>query len=161
MKITPEYQYDNSAYKSYNVAFKLNDSPEDNSYFLRIWLVNSPINKSAIYFKLHNDVGQFVPFGVAGQEKLVFDDHTFNGKEVSFNLDVFQTYIGNSGDHKIQIELGSTNKSYYNYQFSFRKQVEGDPILNSSDYPVSNNIINGLGIFAPYNPASIMFDVVR
>ena len=161
MKITPEYQYDNSAYKSYNVAFKLNDSPEDNSYFLRIWLVNSPINKSAIYFKLHNDVGQFVPFGVAGQEKLVFDDHTFNGKEVSFNLDVFQTYIGNSGDHKIQIELGSTNKSYYNYQFSFRKQTEGDPILNSSDYPVSNNIINGLGIFAPYNPASIMFDVVR
>ena len=161
VKITPDYQYNNSAYKSYNVAFNLNDSPENNFYFLRIWLVNSPINKSAIYFKLHNDVGQFVPVGVAKPEMLIFDDHAFNGKEVSFNLDIIQAYIDNSGDYKIQIELGSTNKSYYDYQYSFKRQIEGDPILNSSDYPVSNNIKNGLGIFAPYNMASIMFDVVR
>ena len=161
VKITPDYQYNNSAYKSYNVAFNLNDSPEKNFYFLRIWLVHSQVSRFAIYFELHNDLGQFVPVGVAGPEMLIFDDRAFNGKEVSFNLDIIQAYIDNSGDYKIQIELGSTNKSYYDYQYSFKRQIEGDPILNSSDYPVSNNIENGLGIFAPYNAASIIFDVVR
>lgn len=161
MKVKADGQNNGAAYKSYNVAFNLNDSPEDNFYFLRVWLVHSSINKSAIYFKLYNDVGQFVPFGVAGSEMLVFDDRTFNGKEVSFNLDIIQAYTLGGNNIKIQIELGSTNKSYYDYQFSFRKQIEGDPILNSSDFPVSNNIKNGLGIFAPYNAASIIFDVVR
>ena len=160
VKIKPDYQNNGAYYKSYNVVFNLNDSPEENFYFLRIWLVY-PAHKGTVYFGLNNDFGQFVPVGVAGSEMLVFDDHTFNGKEVSFNLDIIQAYTGGDENLKIQIELGSINKSYYDYQYSFKRQTEGDPILNSSDYPVSNNIKNGLGIFAPYNAASIIFDVVR
>jgi hypothetical protein len=161
LKIKPDYQNSNTAYKSYNVGFDLNDAPEANYYFLRIWLVYSPTSKSAVYFRLNNDFGQFVPVGVAGSEMLVFDDHTFNRKAVSLNLDIFQANIGRDGDYTIQVELGSTSKSYYDYQFSFRKQVEGDPILNSADFPVANNIKNGLGIFAPYNAATLTFNIVR
>lgn len=160
MNIKADSQNSGGAYKSYNVSLNLNDSPEENFYFLRAWVVH-PNHKSTVYFQLHNDIGQFVPFGVAGSEMLVFDDKTFNGKEVSFNLDLIQAYTHGGNGIKMQIELGSTNKSYYEYQFSLRKQVEGDPILNSSDFPVSNNIKNGLGIFAPYNAATVEFDVGR
>ena len=160
MKVKADGQNNGAGYKSYKVDFNLNDSQEDNFYFLRVWLVN-PTHKSPVYFRLYNDVGQFVPFGVAGSEMIVFDDQTFNGREVGFNLDLIQAYTLGGNGIRIQIELGSTNKSYYDYQFSLRKQIQGDPILNSSDYPVSSNIKNGLGIFAPYNAATFSFNVTR
>ena len=160
MKVKADAQNIGSWYKSYNVDFKLNDPPGNNFYFLRAWLV-SPSHKSPVYFQLHNDVGQFKPFGVSVSEMLVFNDQTFNGKEVAFDLDIGPAFTSGDDNLKIQIELGSTNKSYYDYQFSLTKQIQGDPILNSSDFPVSNNIKNGLGIFAPYNSATFSFFVPK
>ena len=153
-------QNSNGVYKTYKAVLTLNDTPEDNYYFLKVWLIYPNGLKTKIDYSLKNNLG-LVTVAFAERQLQLFDDKSFNGKPVILTLDIFESYVYDKGNFKILIELGSTTKNYFDFQNSVRKQLQGDPILNSSDYPVSNNIKNGLGIFAPYNAASIIFDVVR
>jgi hypothetical protein len=154
---------DNSSYKTYKVRFSLPDPTENNFYLLRIWLVNPNGFKSPIQFELKNALGQFSPLRSENLQLSVFNDQSFNGKELALDLDIFQMYINKDykGTHKIIVELSTINKSYFDYLYSVERQFEDIPLLEPKNLPVSNNIKNGLGIFAPYNAATVEFDVLK
>ncbi|MEO8796124.1 MAG: DUF4249 domain-containing protein, partial [Daejeonella sp.] len=143
-----------SYYKSYKASFTLNDAPEDNFYFMKMWLQYKDNAKGNVYFSLNNTLGQFVPVGRAASEIYLFDDKSFNGRSVTFDLDIIGVYTDNCSDCNIVIELGNTSKNYFNYQFDVKKQFNSSDVFSPEKNPVSNNIKNGLGIFAPYNSAA-------
>jgi hypothetical protein len=158
--ITRDLTSSNTAYK-YNAKFKLTDAPADNFYFLRIWIIQPGRARYPLYFRLNNEFGQFTPQGAQGPEIVLFDDKSFNGKQVTFDVSLTEFFSGVNNDIKILVELSGTPKSYYDFHYSVKKQVSVDPLFGSTDAPVISNIKNGLGIFAPYNSATLYFDVPR
>lgn len=150
-------------YKSYKPRFTLHDSNEENFYILKLWLVFPNGFKSPIQFKLNNALGQFSPLRSENSLIQVFDDQSFNGKELILDMDIFQIYINidDKEPHKIILELRNINRSYFDYLYSVQRQFEDIPLLEPKNLPVSNNIKNGLGIFAPYNTATVSFEVKR
>jgi len=149
-----------STYQSCKGSFTLNDAPEENYYFLRVWLINNNNSKSLLYVSLKNTLGQFEPYGMMSRGVYLFDDKSFNGKTLTLDIETTQGfYVSENEKPKILIELVNTGKSYYNYQYDVNKQSNSDPVFSPEKSPVSNNIKNGLGIFAPYNSAGLYFDV--
>ena len=149
-----------SGYQSYKGSFTLDDAPEDNYYFLRVWLVNNNNSKSLLYVSLENTLGQFEPYGMRSSGEYLFNDKSFNGKTLTLNIETTQGfYVSENEKPKILIELANIPKSYYSYQYDVNKQSNSDPVFSPDKSPVSNNIKNGLGIFAPYNSAALYYDV--
>lgn len=110
---------------------------------------------------LKNIPGQLSPLRSEYLKLQAFDDKSFNGKEITLGLEIFQTYISGDGNYRILVELAAINKSYFDYLYSVEKQFEDIPLLEPKNLSVANNIKNGLGIFAPYNAAGFSFEVVR
>lgn len=151
----------NSFYPSYKTRFTLNDANESNFYFLRVWLIDGYGNKNVLSSGLTNILGQFYPHRQAGLEIHVFDDRSFNGKTVTFDIELFQVYVSDVGSNTIIYELASINKSYFDYLYDVDKRFADIPLLSPKNLPIANNITNGLGIFAAYNAASFSYQVVR
>ncbi|HEY1023621.1 MAG TPA: DUF4249 domain-containing protein [Sphingobacteriaceae bacterium] len=149
-----------SMYKSYKVKLTLKDIAEKtNFYFIRGWLIDKNNRKWPIYFSLNNNLGQFSPRSTASSEMYLFNDKSFNGQSAQLDLGPIQVYIPTDDAYSIAIELANTTESYYDYQYSVKKQVETTPVFGPESKPVSNNIKNGLGVFAIYNPATSTFNV--
>ena len=149
-----------SSYQSCKGSLTLNDAPEENYYLLRAWLIDKNNSKSLVYISLRNTLGQFEPNGMMSRGVYLFDDKSFNGKTLTLDIETTQGfYVSENEKPKILIELANTGKSYYNYQYDVNKQSNSDPVFSPEKSPVSNNIKNGLGIFAPYNSAGLYFDV--
>lgn len=159
LRLVPNSQ-NNSTYKSYKGSFELHDTPDENYYFLRVWLVDQNNSKSSIYIGLNNTLGQFEPNGMISRGVYLFDDKSFNGKSVTLNIDMAQGFYGNTNNkYRIMIELVNTGKSYFTYEYDVHKQSNGSSVFNPEKSPIYNNIKNGLGIFAPYNSATLEFAV--
>jgi hypothetical protein len=158
----PDNQNNLSSYKKYKNRFNLQDPAESNTYFIRAWLVNQNGNKSVLKASLKNELGQFSPLRSESLEINVFNDESFNGKELTIELD-YQAYIGygDKGNYSILVEVAGIPKSYFDYLYSVARQFEDIPLLEPKNLPLANNIKNGLGIFAPYNVASFSFDVAQ
>lgn len=149
-----------STYQSCKGSFTLNDAPEDNYYLLRVWLTDKNNRKSLLNINLKNTLGQFEPYGMMSTGVYLFDDKSFNGKTLTLDIETTQGFYVNEGEKpKVLIELVNSGKSYYDYQFDVNKQLNSDPVFSPEKSPVSNNIKNGLGIFAPYNSAVLVYDV--
>ena len=149
-----------STYQSCEGSFTLNDAPEDNYYLLRVWLIDKNNRKSILYVSLKNTLGQFEPNRMMSRGVFLFDDKSFNGKTVTLDIETSQGFYVSEGENpKILIELVNTGKSYYDYQYDVNKQSNSDPVFSPEKSPVSNNIKNGLGIFAPYNSSTLTFNV--
>ncbi|MEO8796118.1 MAG: DUF4249 domain-containing protein, partial [Daejeonella sp.] len=147
-KVIPDGVNSGSSYKNYKANFTLKDPNESNFYFIRAWLVSQNGRKSPLQTDLKNTLGQFSPLRSESLQLHVFDDRSFNGKEIIFDLEIGQIYIGTNEDYTIVFELGSINKSYFDYMYSVKRQFEDIPLLEPKNLPLSNNIKNGLGIFA-------------
>lgn len=156
-------QNSNGSYKNFTTRFTLGDPQVDNYYFLRASLVNQ-IGKRSSVFSVHlkNELGQFSPLRNETTSIQVFDDRFFNGKELNIELEN-QAYVGydDKGHYSILVEVASIPKSYFDYLYSVKRQFEDIPLLEPKNLPLSNNIKNGLGIFAPYNAASFSFEVAQ
>ncbi|HUH32359.1 MAG TPA: DUF4249 domain-containing protein, partial [Daejeonella sp.] len=158
LRLIPGSQ-NNSTYKSYTGTFTLNDAPEDNFYFLRVWQIDKNNFKSLVYASLKNNLGQFEHNGMMSGGAYLFDDKSFNGKSIALEFDLIQGfYTNDEGKYKLMFELLNTGKAYFNYQYDVRKKSGGSSIFNPEKSPVSNNIKSGLGIFAPYNSATLIYD---
>lgn len=159
LKLVPNSQ-NNSTYKSYKSTFALHDAPNENYYCLRVWLVDKNNSKSSIYVGLNNTLGQFEPNGMMSRGVYLFDDKSFNGKTVTLNIDMIQgVYVNTNNKYRIMIELVNTGKSFFTYQYDVQKQSNGSSVFNPEKSPIYNNIKNGLGIFAPYNSATLEFAI--
>ncbi|NEU08488.1 DUF4249 domain-containing protein [Flavihumibacter sp. R14] len=148
--------------KEFKTRFILHDPAESNFYFLRAWLVNKKGDRSPVNVSLRNILGQFSPLRSEPLKIYVFDDKSFNAKDLNIELDI-QTYIASSdlSQYSISIEIASIPKSYFDYLYSVKKQFEDIPLLEPKNLPLSNNIQNGLGVFAPYNAVGSSFDLIQ
>lgn len=159
--VEPNHENSNTFYKSYKATLVLNDPVAENYYFLRIWLLGPRNSRTPVNFKLNNKLAQIAPPFQSAAEMVLFADKAINSRPTTLDIDIIQTPVPVNGTYRISIEVGSTPQSYYDYQVSVRKQMDADPVFSPGDNPVSNNIRNGLGIFAPYTSAEVSFDVVR
>ncbi len=153
----PPYSNSNYLYKDFQVSLTLNDDPENNYYLFRAFL-KSPTSKDIISVQLNNDLGQFSPVGT--REATVFTDKLFNGKPVILNLEISNLLVS-QGPHSIVIEVSNISRTYYDYEYTARKQLTNDPLFGQEYVPVSSNVKNGLGVFAAYNSVSSSFEVKR
>ncbi len=153
----PPYINSNFLYKDFNISFTLDDAPENNFYLIRAFLV-SPGRKSIIYMQIKNNLGQFSP--IESREISIFTDKQFNGKSLQLELEISNLLVP-QGPHFITVELGNISRAYYDYEFTVKKQLGNDPLFGQEYLPVTNNIKNGLGIFASYNSAVFSFEVKK
>lgn len=153
----PAYSNSNYLYKDFRISLTLNDDPENNYYLIRAFLKSST-SKDIIPVQLTNNLGQFSPVGT--REATVFTDKLFNGKPIILNLEISNLLVS-QGPHSIVIELANMSRTYYDYEFTVKKQLTNDPLFGQEYVPVSNNVKNGLGVFAAYNSVSSSFEVKR
>ena len=159
LRLIPGSQ-NNATYKSYKGTFTLHDAREENYYFLRVWLIDKNKAKSLVYVSLRNNFGQFEPNGMMSRGVYLFDDKSFNGKSVTLDIDLLQGFYTMSNEkYQLLIELVNTGKAYFNYQYDVHKQSGGSSVFNPEKSPISNNISNGLGIYAPYNSATLVYEI--
>lgn len=143
-------------YKSFDVSFTLNDEAVDNYYFLRVYLVYKNGNKTTPFFELKNSLGQFSAAGRSYNELLLFDDGSFNGKSLTMDVVIPELYVPEFASHLL-FEVGSITGNYYSYEREVKTQLNSSPFFSADKNPVSNNIQNGLGIFAPYNSSDMVY----
>lgn len=142
-------------YKDFKMSVTLKDAEENNYYLLRAFLT-SPSGRNIIDIQLTNSLGQFSTIGSRGT--FLFNDKSFNGKMVDLNIDVSNLLVPN-GPHSILLEIGNISKTYYDYQFSAKKQLGSDPLFGQEYIPISSNVTGGFGVFGAYNSQNFSFVV--
>lgn len=154
---TPTYVNSDFLVKDFKISVTVDDTPEDNFYLIRAFLI-SPTSKGIVYMQVNNNLGQFSP--IENREISLFTDKLFNGKSLKLELEISSLLVS-KGPHSILIELANISRAYYDYEFTVKKQLGNDPIFGQEYLPVTNNIKNGLGIFASYNSTIFSFEVKR
>lgn len=153
----PPYINSNFLYKDFKISLTLDDTPENNFYLIRAFLV-SPGRKSIIYMQINNNLGQFSP--IESREISIFTDKQFGGKSLQLDLEISNLLVP-LGPHSIMVELGNISRAYYDYEFTVKKQLGNDPLFGQEYSPVTSNVKNGLGIFASYNSSVFSFEVKK
>lgn len=143
--------------KDFKISLTFDDPPKENFYLLKAFL-QSPGSKTDISLGIKNNLAEFRTSG--NYTISMFTDKLFNGKSQLLELEIGTLYIP-EGPHSIVIELANTSKAYYDYEYSVKKQLANNPLFGQEYIPVTNNIKNGLGIFATYNSSSFSFEVRR
>ncbi len=108
-------------------------------------------NFKNVNFSSENDNNAFIAYFDGG---VLFDDSFFNGRAISYsftlrtNIRVSRELLG-----KMFVELRTTSQDYFLYHNSLSRQQtsSGGPL--AEPVIIYNNIENGRGIFAGYNPA--------
>jgi hypothetical protein len=150
-------QNNNSNGINYNrkLKFKIKDAATDENYYL-IKVHGVDTNLSANGPRYNYNIGRYGLYaelegystdantfgGSFGNNEIFLTDETFNGREVSFNLN-FESYSNNS---HFALEVVSLSKSTFRYLKSVQSQqnTQGDPFAEATI--VFNNIKNGFGI---------------
>ncbi len=151
------YTTNDYLYKDFKFSCTLNDGNENNFYLVRVFL-KSGSNNNIIDMQLKTSLGQFSTIG--SRETLIFNDKAFNGNSVVLDFEVSNLLVS-SGPHSIVLEIGNISKTYYDYQFSVKKQLGSDPLFGQEYIPVSSNVSGGLGVFGAYNSQNLSFEVKR
>jgi hypothetical protein len=92
---------------------------------------------------------------------LLFNDDAFNGRSFSMVFPLNFTLSSDEELGKLFVELRAVSEDYYLFQKSLAQQADGPGLPVQGDVPVYNNIQNGLGIFAGYNPTVDSITVFR
>ncbi|MEL7119409.1 MAG: DUF4249 domain-containing protein [Bacteroidota bacterium] len=85
---------------------------------------------------------------------IMFEDIPFDGKFVSYTFPIElrlrpdEEIVG-----KLLVELRSLSEQYYRYQRSLSLQQQNPGVPFAEPVVLYNNVVNGQGIFAGYNPA--------
>lgn len=104
-----------------------------------------------IGFSSENDNNSFIAYFDGG---VLFDDTSLDGRLVAYSF-VLRTNIQTSREiiGKMFAELRTTSEDYFLYHNSLSRQQTSPDGPLAEPVIVYNNIVNGSGIFAGYNPA--------
>jgi hypothetical protein len=104
-----------------------------------------------INFSSENDNNSFIAYFDGG---VLFDDTSLDGRLVAYSF-VLRTNIQPSSEiiGKMFAELRTTSEDYFLYHNSLSRQQTSPDGPLAEPVIVYNNIVNGRGIFAGYNPA--------
>ena len=138
-------------YKGVDISFTLDaPSAEENFYHVRAYTFikgnvgEDRIHKMGVRFQLPIEE----EFSVDDNHFL--SDKLFQGKSASFKLHLVNN--PKSLDYTIYLRITHISKAYNDYKKTYSKSISD---LNFNQEPVSNNINNGMGLFAGYNAITI------
>jgi hypothetical protein len=138
-------------YKGVDVSFTLDaPSTEENFYYLRAYafVKDNAGNDRIQWIGIQLQLPVEKDFSV--DDKHFFSDKLFQGKSASFKLHLVNN--PKSLDYTIYLKIAHISKVYYDYEKTFSESISD---LNFNQEAVSNNIENGMGIFAGYNAITV------
>lgn len=147
-------------------TFNFQDPPGKNYYLVRVSTLyidstysysnsNFVCNDLSVGSSLNQDV-----FGDNyGQAYYVFTDELFDGQTKSLKVDSYNPFYWQiSGSiNKVEYELVTLNEDSYKYYKSLIIQSYTDPTF-SEPAKLFTNVLNGYGIFAPFQSDEILFE---
>lgn len=134
-----------------NASFTLQDPAEqENFYYLRVFSPDTTFDE--IPYERYVSILSSTPIEMefSMETRLFFSDKLFNGQALQLGLN-----IENSPDNVTYVQVAHITKEYYQYVRSLKKQSYNDAI-NLTPVQVSNNIRNGMGLFAGCTVHSMM-----
>ena len=146
--------YDDWQGASLSASFILKDEPgQENFYYLQVFEPDTsrdgePYNR---YIHLHSASPIDMEFSM--ETRLFFSDKLFNGEELPLKLN-----LENHPNRVTHVQVAQITKEYYQYVQTLKKQSYADDI-NITPVSVTNNILNGMGLFAAYNSRTLIFTV--
>lgn len=146
--------YDDWQGATLNASFILKDEPgQENFYYLQVFEPDTsrdgePYNR---HIPLHSVSPIDMEFSM--ETRFFFSDKLFNGEELLLKLN-----LQNHPSRTTHVQVAHITKEYYQYVQTLKKQSYADDI-NITPVPVSNNILNGMGLFAAYNSRTLLFTV--
>ena len=157
----------------YKLSFTFNDEPGEHYYRLR--LINKTNQSSQFTEFQYNYPMEFetsdpsiISSSVSeggGQEEVVvssgdalFDDVLFDGEEKTISIDFSNWYyLDDETSNSIYLELSSISKDYFDYMYSYQRQLNyyGGELFAGEPVQVFTNVQNGLGILGASNKTSV------
>lgn len=133
--------------------FTLEDAPEqENFYYLRVFTPET--DHSGETYNRNVSIISSVPieYEFSMETRLFFSDKLFNGQALRLILN-----LDNSPQKVTYVQIAHITKEYYHYVRTLEKQSYRD---NTSlvPIPVTNNILNGMGLFGGYNATILVIE---
>ncbi|WP_160164095.1 DUF4249 domain-containing protein [Nafulsella turpanensis] len=137
-----------------NAFFTLKDTPnEENFYYLQAFTPDTTGDGEAFNRYVHLESSSPIEYEFSMETRLFFSDKLFNGEALELKLN-----LENNPYRTTYVQIAQVTKEYYQYVKTLDKQSYGDN-LNLTPVSVSNNIINGMGLFGAYNAQTLTFKV--
>lgn len=133
-----------------NASFTLADpAEEENFYYLRVFSPDTTFDE--IPYERYVNIVSSTPieFEFDMETRLFFSDRLFNGQALHLRLN-----LENHPDHITYVQVAHITKEYYQYVRSLEKQSYNETI-NLTPIPVSNNVLNGMGLFGGCNTRTL------
>lgn len=138
--------------QSMNVSFTLDDGPEENFYYMQIFTPDTSYESIAYNRNIELISSAPINYEFSMETRLFFSDKLFNGKPLHLTLN-----LNNSSKAVIYVQVAQITNEYYHYVRTLEKQSYNDNI-NINPLAVTNNIRNGMGLFAGYNFTTLTID---
>lgn len=133
-----------------NVSLILDDVPKENNfYFIRAYTFDRGGNAGMPYIRDLN-ISFISPIEddfEMGSRKF-FSDKLFQGDSINLKI-----HLEDSSKETVYLLIAQVTKEYFDYGKTLRRHTMTD--LNINQMAVSNNIENGVGLFAGYNAVTI------
>ena len=130
-----------------NLSLILDDVPgQENFYYIQAFIPDSSYYDGKRYNRYVSlDFIAPIKEEFAMEFRYFFSDKLFDGKQVNIQLN-----LGTAPDKTTYVQVAHITKEYYQYARTLDKQGAGDD-FGKIPTPVTNNIQNGMGLFAGYN----------
>ena len=136
---------------SINASFTLDDDAEqENFYYLQLYTPARSQNGIAYLRPLLVKILSPIEHEFSMDSRLFFSDKLFNGQALPLVLN-----FENNPNATTYVQVAHITKEYYHYVRTLKKHFYGDDI-NLNPKPVTNNILNGMGLFAGCNVTTLM-----
>lgn len=126
-----------------NASFTLEDpAEEENFYYLQLYTPATSYSGKPYRKHVYLNSSSPIEHEFSMESRLFFSDKLFNGQalQLRLNLDI-------SPDQTTYVQVAHITKEYYHYVRTLEKHSYGDDI-NLNPKAVTNNILNGMGLFA-------------
>lgn len=149
--VPPAHSWD---YPTLSTSFTLEDAPgQENFYYLKAYTPDTAWDGEAYLKFVSLDSSSPIEHEFSMETRYFFSDKLFNGKALRLTL-----HLGNHPELNTYLQVAQVTKEYYQYVQTLKKQGSGDMDFFPNE-PVTNNILNGMGLFAAYNSRTLLLTV--
>ena len=130
----------------YTVDINFTDKPGQKNYYM------AGLRRASDYGNYYDIFASSSDMSVTGvyEDKLIFSDELFDGKNKSFSIEIEKSNLWSSNDSvDLEVDLYSLSYDMYMYFITLESQSYDSPF--SEPVIVHSNINNGYGIFAGYS----------
>lgn len=134
-----------------NASFILEDAVgEENFYYLQVFTPDTSSDRTPFNRAVTLNSSSPIEHEFSMESRLFFSDKLFNGQALQLRLN-----LDSKPEQTTYVQVAHITKEYYHYVRTLEKHSYGDDI-NLSPQAVTNNILNGMGLFAGCNVTTLL-----